>query len=219
MRSQLSRMPGDERKFKRLTIVAVIPACNCERDAAASHAALVEGTVCVGAGVDSIAGVPVGVGREVAVGAAESVAVGEARGVGVGALVCVSVREGTELVRAGSIVLVGEGGDVPADASSSVGVREARAFVDVGCLVAVGDASGVGVNELGWVDVGEGRISVEAGFEVPVGDGNGMEVDVSVADVDVARAATEFGSSVTVREASAVSVRRTFVEAAVGGAG
>src|SRR5687767_10147161 len=101
-------MPGDERKFKRLTIVAFIPACNFELDAATSHAALAGCTVCVGAGLDSIAGVPVGVGRGVAVGAAESVAVGEGSGVRVAAPVCVSVGAGTEVVRPASIVPVGE---------------------------------------------------------------------------------------------------------------
>jgi hypothetical protein len=208
VRSQLSRIPGDDRKFKRLTMVVLIPACNRDRDAATSQAALAGGSVCVGAGLDSIAGVPVGVGRGVALGPGESVALGEGSGVRVAAPVCVSVGEGTEVVRAGSTVPVGERRDVAAGASSCVGVREARAFVDAGSLVAVDDGSEVAVNELGWVDVGEAR---EAGSDIPVCDRNGT-------GVDVARAATGFGSSVTVGEVGTVSVRRAVVEAAAGGA-
>ena len=162
-------MPGDERKFKRLTILAVIPACNCDRDAATSHAVLVEGTVCVGAGVDSIEGVPVGSDGEV--GAAVSAAVGGRRDVGVGVPASVSVGEGREAGGAGSVVAAGETRRVPVE---------------------------------------EGRESVEAGRGVLLGDRKGT-------GVDVAAAATGFGSIVTVEEDGAVSVRRVVVETAAGG--
>ena len=65
-------MPGEERKFKRRRMMALIPACNRECEEAASHA--------VAAGVPEI-GVEVEEGRGVAVGAATSVTVWDARGV------------------------------------------------------------------------------------------------------------------------------------------
>jgi hypothetical protein len=70
-------MPGEERKFKRLTIVAFIPSCRREREEADSHA---EATGVSAAGVC----VPVEVGAAVAVGSVGVVAIGEGRGVAVG---------------------------------------------------------------------------------------------------------------------------------------
>ena len=74
-------MPGEERKFKRLMIVAFIPGCSRERDAAASQAVALDEAISVGMGVDLITGVAVGMGRSVAVGALGFVLVGEGRGV------------------------------------------------------------------------------------------------------------------------------------------
>ena len=72
-------MPGEERKFKRRKIVALIPACNRECDEAASHA-VAAGVPEIGVEVDDT-GVVEGDGRGVAVGAEISVVVGEGRGV------------------------------------------------------------------------------------------------------------------------------------------
>jgi len=69
-------MPGEDRKFKRRRIVAFIPVCNCEREAAVSHA-LVTGIHARGVAVGSITEVSVGEGRGVAVGSDVLVAVGE----------------------------------------------------------------------------------------------------------------------------------------------
>ena len=77
--NQLLPIPGEERKFKRRKMVALIPACRRECDEAASHA--------VAAGVSAIevevddTGVVEGDERGVVVGAEISVVVGEGRGV------------------------------------------------------------------------------------------------------------------------------------------
>ena len=106
-------MPGDERKFKRLTIVACIPGCNRERDVASSQGPLAEGAVSAGegiaeaVGVDSITGVLVEVAGRVAVGVAGFPAVAGGEGVTVRAPGSVCVGEGTEVVRSGSMVPLG----------------------------------------------------------------------------------------------------------------
>lgn len=137
MRSQLSRMPGEERKFRRRRIVACIPGCKRERDAAASQAALVEGVAAVEVGAGLITGVLVGAGRAVAVGASGLVAIGEGRGVAVGEPGCVSVGEGKEVVCAGSIVPVGDRDGRGVD-PSKVNVDVARAATGLGLSVTEG---------------------------------------------------------------------------------
>lgn len=72
-------------------MVAFIPGCRRECDAAASQAVTVDEVVSVGTGVDSIIGVPVGAGIAVAVGALGFVPVGEGRGVALSAARGVSV--------------------------------------------------------------------------------------------------------------------------------
>ena len=69
----MSRIPGDERKFKRRRIVAFIPACRREREVAASQAVV----PAMGVAVGSTRGVPVGEGRAVAPGSEAFVAVGD----------------------------------------------------------------------------------------------------------------------------------------------
>jgi hypothetical protein len=63
VRSQLSRMPGEERKFKRRRIVALLPTCKRERELAASHTSIVAGIAAIGVAVNSLTGVTVGEGR------------------------------------------------------------------------------------------------------------------------------------------------------------
>ena len=67
MRSQLSRIPGDERKFKRRRIVAFIPTFKREREPAASHTSKLDGMARLGVAVNSITGVTVKEGRGVAI--------------------------------------------------------------------------------------------------------------------------------------------------------
>ena len=78
MRSQLSWMPGEERKFRRRRIVALLPVCRRERSVAAWQAVRAAGPASTG----------------VAVGSTMTVAVGEGNGVGVAASWLVAVSEG-----------------------------------------------------------------------------------------------------------------------------
>lgn len=95
VRSQLSRIPGEERKFRRRRIVALIPVCRRERETAASQA--------VTAGVSSI-----GVVVESTTATTVSVDICNA-GVVVG---LVSVGEGVAAAAGASVpVFVGEGGE------------------------------------------------------------------------------------------------------------
>jgi hypothetical protein len=80
--SQLSRMPGEERKFRRRRIVAFVPACKRERDVAASHAE-VSGISAAGVIVGPVAEGPVGVGSGVEAGWDRLVSVGDGVGDGV----------------------------------------------------------------------------------------------------------------------------------------
>lgn len=100
MRSQLSPIPGEERKFRRRRIVAVIPGCKRERDAAASQALLVDGVSSVAAGT----------GTGVSVSALVIVAVGGGKGVGVSGSELVVVGDGKVSVAAGPMVWIRDGG-------------------------------------------------------------------------------------------------------------
>jgi hypothetical protein len=88
MRTQLLRIPGEERKFRRRRIAAFMPICSRERERAASQAVSPEG--------DSAVGVEVEVARGVAVGVSGFVA-GD-----------VMVGVGGEAVETGSVVVSGE---------------------------------------------------------------------------------------------------------------
>ena len=130
VRSQLSWIPGEERKFRRRRIVAVLPACSRECELAASQAVKVVAVSVssTGAGVGSISGV----------------AVGEARGVALNGSEFVAVGDGEDSVGSGSMVSVGDGRGIAVD------VREGD--VDV-----AGTATGfagrviVAVTEAAWV--------------------------------------------------------------------
>ncbi len=135
VKSQLSRMPGEERKFKRRRIVAFVPTCKREREVAALQTSAAD--VPAGGVVASGAGVAVGKGRGVAVGLEALVAVGEViavndgeveagKGVAVGSEMLVPVEEGI-----GEAVAV-NGGDVD-EAGTTVGV--ARSGVEVAMAV------------------------------------------------------------------------------------
>lgn len=96
MRSQLSRIPGEERKFRRRRIVAVVPACRRERESAASQAVFEEGAPSPGVEVGSIPGAVVGEGRGVAFNGSGFVAVGDGKAcVGAGAMA--SVADGSAI--------------------------------------------------------------------------------------------------------------------------
>ena len=84
VRSQLSRMPGEERKFKRRRIVAFISCSRRERDAAASQAVTGTGVPAIGVDVDSASGVEVGAGSGVAEGTSALVPVGDGSEAAVG---------------------------------------------------------------------------------------------------------------------------------------
>lgn len=94
-------MPGEERKFKRRMITALIPTCRRERDRTASQA-VTAGAPAMGVAVASETGVSVCVGKGAAVGLARSVPIGEENGCGV----AVSGRD----VASASGVSVGGGG-------------------------------------------------------------------------------------------------------------
>lgn len=130
-------MPGDERKFKRRSIVAFIPTCNRERDIAVSHTSALEGVPVIGVAVASIAGVPVDVGANVGGGRAVAVGEGSENGVGVtvpdGVSVAVGDGGGRDVAVNTLDVLVDDGG------GSSVG----------GALVEVSFAVGVAVRRNG----------------------------------------------------------------------
>ena len=100
------RIPGEERKFRRRRIVALVPVCNREREAATSQAVIAEVVSSAGVEVGSITGVPVPVGS--GVGEADVVvgfvSVGEGTGVVVGASVSIAVGEGRESVGVDSVV-------------------------------------------------------------------------------------------------------------------
>ena len=138
--SQLSRMPGEERKFKRRRMTAFVPTFRREREAAASQA--------VGTGADG----------EVKTG----VAVGEGRGVGAGAIRFVSLGEDTEVTVSVEILVIvaaGKGvrGDITRLVIVKVWIGEAS-----GVLIGSGGFVAVGV-ELTIL------ISGEAGSEATVG--------------------------------------------------
>jgi hypothetical protein len=137
VRSQLSWIPGEERKFKRRRIVAVIPGSKRERDAAVSQAlrrAIVPSPV---TGVDSITGVSVGAGTGVSVSEFAFVAVGEGRGVAVIVSGLVAVGDDGASVASGSELWVGEGGGVRVDFSAAA-VEVARAATGFAALVTGG---------------------------------------------------------------------------------
>ena len=94
-------MPGEERKFKRRRIVAVIPVCKREREAAVSQAVVAKLPV-VEETVVSTTGVPTGAGRRV--GPEALVTVGD----GVGSWVTVNGRGVGE---AGTVSLPAGSGD------------------------------------------------------------------------------------------------------------
>ena len=56
MRSKLFPIPGEERKFRRRRIVAFLPACKREREAASSHAVAGEGVSPTGEEMTTIGG-------------------------------------------------------------------------------------------------------------------------------------------------------------------
>jgi len=80
--SQLSRMPGEERKFRRRRRVAFDPTCKRERESAASQAE-VNGISAAGVTVDSTTEVAVGEGRRLGMDVAGFVSVGAGIGDGV----------------------------------------------------------------------------------------------------------------------------------------
>lgn len=114
----MSRIPGEERKFKRRRIVAFIPFCRRERTEADSQAEAT-GTAVVGVEVEVVAGVATAEGR--------GVAVGGGRGVLVVSITIVSVGEGPDGT-VGVDVLIGEEATVRVD-SNNAGVNETGTVV------------------------------------------------------------------------------------------
>lgn len=146
VRSQLFRMPGDERKFKRRRIVAFMPACKREREFGASHTSALDGMPGAGVAVDSLGGVTVGEGTGVAVSEAatvdEGVFVGDGDGDEIGAGVAVAVADGKVFWMAD----VSVGFTVPVDGGEA---EEREALVGVEDRARVGE-SGVGVGDSDW---------------------------------------------------------------------
>jgi hypothetical protein len=198
-------------------MVACIPGCNRERDAAASQAVCTVGGSVPAVEVASITGIPVGAGRGVTVGVSVVVPAGE--GVTVVKDWLVAVGEGRGVAVAVSTVApVGEGEAVTVGEVWLVPVGEGRgAVAGVSTVDPVGGGEGVTVGKVWLVPVGEGRESVSADLPVSVGDGRKMAVALSAGDVDVAGIATGFVSAVAEGLAAIVSVCWTVVGAAVSG--
>ena len=128
-------MPGEERKFRRRSIVAFIPTCNREREVAASHTSVSDGVCTVGVGNGSGIGDSVAVGIDVEGSAGVDVLVGE----GITTKVAVDVSVGDDI---GSAVIV-----TVLDVDVSVWDGVGGAAVVVTSLVAVGETGGpVGVD-------------------------------------------------------------------------
>ncbi|HSB00878.1 MAG TPA: hypothetical protein VLE49_09520, partial [Anaerolineales bacterium] len=108
VRSQFSRIPGEERKFKRRRIVAFVPTCKREREVAISQTSAAE-VPGLGVGVVSGAGVAIGEGTGVGLGSEVSVSVGETIAVDGG-----DVEEGRG-VAVGADMFVPVGGGVAVD--------------------------------------------------------------------------------------------------------
>lgn len=119
VRSQLFWIPGEERKFRRCRIVALVPVCKRERAVAASQAVLADGVSVPGVGAASITAVSVGVGSGVAVDATGSVAVGDGERVTERVLTSVVVVEEIELAGTASIVSVGVDRETRVDVAST----------------------------------------------------------------------------------------------------
>jgi len=94
VRSQLLRIPADERKFNRRRIVAFLPVCTRERAVAASQTSATEGTPAIGVPVDSITGESVGEGR----------GAGVSEGATVGGGVFVPIADGIEFAASVSVM-------------------------------------------------------------------------------------------------------------------
>ena len=144
VRSQLSRIPGEERKFKRRRIVAFIPTCKRERELAASHTSSVAGIAAIGVAVNSLIGVTVGEGSgvavmtEVLVGGGVFVPVGEDPGIAV-----------VGVVMGGRVAC---GDDVEFTATAGVGDDEATGAI-VGGTASVGNSGAdVGDSDSGVAD-------------------------------------------------------------------
>jgi len=143
VRSQLSRIPGEERKFKRRRIVAFIPNCKREREPAASHTSIGVGIAAMGVVVDSMSSVAVGSWISVGVNSIIGVTVKEGRGVAIIAEVLVGaifvcVEEDIGIAVAG-VVMDGKvscGDDIGFNAA--VDRRESEA---VGAIAGVGDSA------------------------------------------------------------------------------
>jgi hypothetical protein len=164
----LSRIPGEERKFKRRRIVALVPGFKCEREAAVSHAE--------GAGVD--------------VEAEGVVAVGEGRGAG--AIRFVSVGEGTGVtVSVEILVIVAEGKGVRGDTTILVIVKVWVGEAS-GVLVGSGGFVAVGVELTTLISVEAGsEATVDSESLVGVGVWIGTVVDVGEVSVDELGSAAE----------------------------
>jgi hypothetical protein len=175
VRSQLSRIPGEERKFKRCRIMAFVPVCKRERELAASHALSISGDPITGVGVASIAGFAAGDGRGAGEGVFVLIAVGEASAVATSGSSIVEVGEDRGPVGTDSIVSVGEGGKLSVNSISGITVEE-RGVVVPDSLVPLADSMGgtVGVCRMDMDVLG---ISVEferivaGGFEAIISEG------------------------------------------------
>jgi len=158
VRSQLSWIPGEERKFKRRRIVAVIPGFKRERDAATSQALRMAGVPSLVAGVDSIAGVPIRSGTGESVSEFASVAVGEGRGLAVTVSGLAAVGDDLASVATGSGVWVGNEGGVRVDLSAAAVevAKEATGFaaLAIGGVSVAASGEEDAVDSIGNDDVG-----------------------------------------------------------------
>lgn len=146
-------MPGEERKFRRRRIVAFVPACNRERDSAASQVSALEGVSAICVAVGSLTGVPVDVGVNICVGEGCTEAVGEGSENGVEVTVPDDISVAVRAGRGGGVAVSALDVSVGGGSGSSVG----------GALVGVSFAVGVSVGKKG-VLVGVSGCGVFAGI-------------------------------------------------------
>lgn len=136
MRSQLSRIPGEERKFKRRRIVAFVPVRKRERELAASQALSTTGGPITEVGVASIAGVAAGDGMGAGEGVSVLMAIGEASGVAVSGSSIVGVGEARGSVGTDSTVPVSVGSTLAVDSIAGLTVEVCEEM----CVVVVPDS-------------------------------------------------------------------------------
>ena len=130
-------MPGEERKFRRRSIVAFIPTCNREREVAALHTSVLDGISAVDVGNGSGIGDTVVVGIDVEGSASVGVTVGD------GMKTAVAVKSLAVDVPVGDVI--GSAVDVDSlDADVSVGDGNGGAVIVTALDVDVSVWDGVG---------------------------------------------------------------------------